>query len=151
MKYKLAGSEKQYITDHLIELIHRLSAGEKIALLQQIEAYIGGKNTEKRGLERTKCLLPINYISLLEMVTDYANDISPSGVFMQATPDLTLGDEIYLRINFSESSNPFQIPAEVVRSTSKGVGLKFKFKSQVQEAIITSLINGLKEMGLKTQ
>jgi Tfp pilus assembly protein PilZ len=66
---------------------------------------------------------------------------------MQATPDLTLGDEIYLLIDFSESSNPFQIPAEVVRATSKGVGLKFKFKSQVQEAIITSLINSLKETG----
>jgi Tfp pilus assembly protein PilZ len=147
MKRNVAESEKQSITNRLTELIRQLSPEEKIALFQQIEAYISGKNPEKREHERTKCFIPINYINLLEMVTDYANDISPSGVFMQATPDLTLGDEIYLLIDFSESSNPFQIPAEVVRATSKGVGLKFKFKSQVQEAIITSLINSLKETG----
>jgi Tfp pilus assembly protein PilZ len=141
--------EKQSITDRLFELIHQLSAEEKIALLQQIEAYIGGKNTEKRGHARTKCLLSLNYDNLLEKVIDYANDISPSGLFMQTTSNLAVGDVIYLRINFSEDSKPFQIPAEVIRATSKGVGLKFRFKSRVQQTIITSLINKLEKMEQK--
>ncbi len=139
-------SEKSDTKARLVDLIEQLSHPERISLLEQIKAYISGKKIEKRAHERTKCSLPINYISLLEMVTDYANDISPSGIFMQTDVDLDVGDEIFLRINFSENMNPFQIPAEVVRASSRGVGLRFQFKSQVQKAIVTSLIESLKEM-----
>jgi Tfp pilus assembly protein PilZ len=146
MKHNVAKYEKQSITDRLIELIREMSAEEKISLLQQIESYIADRSTEKRGSERIKCVLPINYLKLLEMVIDYANDISPSGLFMKTGSDFALGEEIYLRINFSKNSNPFQIPAKVIRTTDKGVGLKFKFRSQVQETIIATLINSLKKM-----
>lgn len=141
--------EKQSIMDRLFELIHPLSDEEKIALLHQIEAYIGGKNTDKRTHVRTQCLLSINYDNMLETVIDSASDISPSGLFMQTTSNLAAGDVIYLRINFSEDSKPFQIPAEVIRTTSKGVGLKFRFKSHVQQTIITSLINRIEKMKQK--
>lgn len=146
MNHNAAQSGRTGTTDRLMELIQQLSIAEQITLLEQVEGYIAGKETEKREHGRIQCDLPVNYINLLEMVTDYANDISPSGIFMPTDAELHVGDEIFLRINFSETVNPFQIPAEVVRASSKGVGLRFQFRSQVQKAIITSLINSLKAM-----
>ncbi len=72
-----------------------------------------------------------------------------AGIFMESEETFTIGEKIVLSINFSDSGNPFRIPSTIVCTTSKGIGLKFKFKSQVQEAIITSLIDNLKKTGTK--
>ncbi|MDP6396035.1 MAG: hypothetical protein QF466_11435 [Desulfobacterales bacterium] len=66
---------------------------------------------------------------------------------MESEETFTIGEKIVLSINFSDSGNPFRIPSTIVCTTSEGIGLKFK--SQVQEAIITSLIDNLKKTGTK--
>jgi Tfp pilus assembly protein PilZ len=100
---------------------------------------------EERGFERKPCTIAVDYSELDKAFTDYIRDISPSGAFMASHRPFHLGEEVFLRINFPEEQNPFKIPAEVVRTTAEGVGLRFKFKSKVQQEIITSLIENVKE------
>ncbi len=139
-------TEKNDVIDRLVELIYKMPRDEQISLLNKLEHYqLGEPNYRTRKYERSQCVISVDYESLDEAFKDYIRDISPSGIFMESEETFTLGEEIVLSINFSDSGNPFRIPTEVVRTTSEGIGLKFKFKSQVQEAIITSLIDNLKK------
>ncbi|MFQ5485624.1 MAG: PilZ domain-containing protein [Desulfobacterales bacterium] len=139
-------SNKNDVIDRLVELISGMPRDEQIVLLDKLENYQVDKSQYRtRKHERSHLVISVDYEALNEALRDYIRDISPSGVFMESKESFTIGEEIVLSINFSDSGNPFKIPAEVIRTTSDGVGLKFKFKSQVQEEIITSLIDNLKK------
>ncbi len=139
-------TEKNGVIDRLVELIYRMPREEQISLLNKLEHYqLGKPNYRTRKYKRSQCVISVDYKTPDDVFKDYIRDISPSGIFMESEETFTLGEEIVLAINFSDSGNPFRIPTEVVRTTSEGIGLKFKFKSQVQEAIITSLIDNLKK------
>ncbi|KKK93899.1 hypothetical protein LCGC14_2688280 [marine sediment metagenome] len=139
-------TEKNDVIDRLVELIYKMPRDEQISLLNKLEHYqLGKPNYRTRKYERSQFVISVDYETLDEVFKDYIRDISPSGIFMESEETFTLGEEIVLSINFSDSGNPFRIPTEVARTTSEGIGLKFKFKSQVQEAIITSLIDNLKK------
>lgn len=139
-------TEKNDVIDRLVELIYKMPRDEQIFLLNKLEHYqLGKPNYRTRKYERSQCVISVDYETLEETFKDYIRDISPSGIFMKSEETFTLEEEIVLAINFSDSGNPFRIPTEVVRTTPEGIGLKFKFKSQVQEAIITSLIDNLKK------
>jgi Tfp pilus assembly protein PilZ len=139
-------TEKNDVIDRLVELIYKMPRDEQISLLNKLEHYqLGKPNYRTRKYERSQYVISVDYETLDEAFKNYIRDISPSGIFMESEETFTLGEEIVLSINFSDSGNPFRIPTEVVRTTSEGIGLKFKFKSQVQEAIITSLIDNLKK------
>ncbi len=139
-------SDKNDVIDRLMELISKMPRDEQIVLLDKLENYQLDKSKYRtRKYERSHLVISVDYEALNEALRDYIRDISSSGVFMESRETFTIGEEIVLSINFSDSGNPFKIPAEVVRTTSDGVGLKFKFKSQVQKEIITSLIDNLKK------
>jgi len=134
------------VIGRLISLIHEMTPEERRMLLEQLEQNRLSYEAclEERAHERRECTIAVDYADIDRAFTDYIRDISPSGVFMLSRRKFQLGEEIYLRISFPEEQNPFKIPAEVVRTTLEGVGLKFKFKSQVQQVIIASLIKNLK-------
>ena len=50
-----------------------------------------------------------------------------------------------LSLSLADDDNGFRIPAEVVRTSEEGIGVKFKIQSQVQEDIIASLVDGLND------
>ncbi len=139
-------TEKNDVIDRLMELISKMPKDEQISLLDKLENYQLGKSKYRtRKYERSQFVISVDYEALDQALKNYVRDISPAGIFMESKETFTLGEEIVLSINFSDSGNPFRIPSEVIRTTSEGIGLKFKFKSQVQEAIITSLIDSLKK------
>ena len=138
-------TENNDVIDRLVELISKMPRTEQRSLLDKLENYQLGKSKYRsRKYERSQFVISVDYEALDDTLKDYIRDISPAGVFMESEETFTLGEEIVLSINFSDSGNPFRIPAEVVRTTSEGIGLKFNFKSQVQEAVITSFIDNLK-------
>ncbi len=139
------------VLGRLTSLIHQMTPEERLTLLHQLEERLLSPESclEERVFERRTCTLAVDYTDIERAYTDYIRDISSSGVFMLSTRSFQMGEEVFLRINFPEESNPFKIPAEVVRTTAEGVGLKFKFKSQVQKAIIASLIKNLKDPSTK--
>ena len=48
-------------------------------------------------------------------------------------------------MSLSEEGTAFKIPAEVVRKAPDGIGVRFKITSQVQRAIIESLMTDMRD------
>ena len=140
------------VLGRILELIHQMSEEERFILLAHIEKTMKNRDIslEEREYQRKAYTIAVDYVNLDRAITDYARDISPSGVFMVSKGAFQVGEEIFLRINFPDEQNPFKIPAKIVRTTSEGIGLKFKFKSQIQKEIITTLVNGLKKRSATT-
>ena len=98
----------------------------------------------ERQHDRKKCVITVDYATASRAFKDYIQDISSSGVFINTAETHKLGDEVVLVISFSSDQNPFKIPAQIVRQTDHGIGLRFNFQSQVQEAIVNSFVQGVK-------
>jgi len=135
------------VLGRLMNRIYQMTHEERLSLLNQLEHDFFARETslEERSFERKPCTIAVDYADIDRVFTDYIRDISPSGAFMLSKHGFQLGEEVFLRINFPEEQNPFKIPAQVVRTTPEGVGLKFKFKSKVQQEIITSLIENIRK------
>jgi Tfp pilus assembly protein PilZ len=54
------------------------------------------------------------------------------GVFLETRESFSEGEEILLTLSMAHYSKPFKITGEIVRSTPRGIGVKFKIVSQVQ-------------------
>jgi len=124
-------------TDRLYEIIKSMSEDEQKSLLKDLNK----RQIKKiRTHERQECLITVNYAHKGRAYQNYIQNISTEGVFIETREKFSVGDEILLTISYSSEARPFRIAGEVVRSISKGVGVKFKKLSQVQEEIIKSII-----------
>ena len=138
----------------LVELIYKMPAGRLETLLGQLEKEVPEKNTDEteRKHVRVDCFVSVDYTDSERVFKDYIEDISTSGVFIKTRESFSVGEEIVLSMSLSRAGSAFKIPATVVRAASDGIGVRFKTTSQVQEAIIESLIesiNAQKEMSAK--
>ena len=138
----------------LVELIYKMPAGRLETLLGQLEKEVPEKSTDEseRKHVRVDCFVSVDYTDSERVFKDYIEDISTSGVFIKTRESFSVGEEIVLSMSLSREGSAFKIPATVVRAASDGIGVRFKTTSQVQEAIIESLIesiNAQKEMSAK--
>ena len=145
-------SEQYQITGRLFDLIAKMKPEMRQTLLEHLEsgALNGLVQPSGRQYDRKKCLLTVDYATAERVFQRYIQNISKGGAFVETQESLDVGEEVILSITFSEEQNPFRIPAEVVRATETGVGLKFRFASEVQETIITRLISDVKEYTKKS-
>lgn len=124
-------------TERLFEIIKSMSEDEQKELLEYLNKI---RLNKIRKHEREQCLITVNYAAKGRAYQNFIQDISTEGVFIESRAKFSEGDEISLTISYSEEVRPFKITGEVVRITSKGVGVKFKKLSQVQEEVIKSII-----------
>jgi Tfp pilus assembly protein PilZ len=92
---------------------------------------------------RVDCFVSVDYTDSERVFKDYIEDISTSGVFIKTREAFSVGEEIVLSMSISREGSAFKIPAIVVRAAVDGIGVRFKITSQVQEAIIESLIESI--------
>ncbi len=144
--------ERYRTIGRLVELIHKMSEGRLRELLKQLETEMPGKSTgeSERKHVRVDCFVSVDYTDSERVFKDYIEDISTSGVFIKTRETFSVGEEIVLSMSLSRDGSAFKIPATVVRASPDGIGVRFKTTSQVQEAIIESLIesvNAQKDLG----
>jgi len=133
-----------------MRLIQQMTPEERLGLLKEIEKNPSRREKDQgRSNERKRYTLAVDYADVSRAFTDYLQDISVSGVFMISRRPFQVGEELFLRINFPHEVYPFKVLSEVVRITSEGVGLRFKFDDEKQQAVLASLIEGLKNSTLK--
>jgi Tfp pilus assembly protein PilZ len=138
----------------LVELIHHMPAGRLKSYLEQLEKETSEKEvgeSERRHV-RVDCFVSVDYTDSEKIFKDYIEDISTSGVFIKSRESFSIGEEIVLSMSLSREGSAFKIPATVVRVAPDGFGVSFKTTSQVQKAIIESLIesiNAQKDHGAK--
>jgi uncharacterized protein (TIGR02266 family) len=137
--------ERYTVIGRLVELIHNLSGERLENLLEQLEKEIleeAQKEGDRKNV-RISCLISVDYADSERVFKDYIQDISTGGVFIKTRESFSIGEEIVLSMSLAGDGNAFKIPAEVVRKAEDGIGVRFKLTSQVQKAIIESLLQSV--------
>ena len=137
--------ERYRLTGRIVELLQRMSVENLADLAKDLEkeAVARMKLDGDRKDLRINCLISVDYSDSDRFFKDYIQDISSGGVFIKTREPFSIGEEIMLSLSLSNDKNAFRIPAEVVRTSEEGIGVKFKIQSQVQEDIITSFVDGI--------
>ena len=139
-------TEKYDIIGRVVEQLYDMPVEDlKVFLKGLTENNLNFQGAQyERQHDRKKCVITVDYANASRVFKDYIQDISNSGVFITTTEPFEMGDEVVLVISFTGDQNPFKIPAQIVRQTDNGIGLRFNFQSQVQEAIVNSFVQEVK-------
>ena len=129
--------------DRLFEIISAMSEEEQKQLLNDLE---GGKTKKIRKHPRKECLITVHYASKGRAYQNFIQDISTEGVFIETRESFAVGDKLLLTISYSNEQRPFKIEGEVARVDPRGVGIKFKKVSQVQEELINLVVEKTAEL-----
>ena len=128
------------ITARLIELIKSMPEDEQRTLLKDLEE----KPFEgRRKHVRKPFLMAVDYSTQDHVYKDFIQDVSTGGVFIQTHMPFTVGQEVSLTFPLPNYQKHIKVTGEVVRSTTQGVGVKFKMADQDQTAMITSLLESI--------
>ena len=125
------------VTDQLIARIKRMTLENQAVLLKELDE---GQSRKLRQHDRKTFFMLVDYIVEGRYFRDFIQDMSDTGVFIKTSQDVPLGRKILMTFMSPDNQKPFKINGEVVRVTSEGVGVKFIVESQVQEAVIKSLV-----------
>jgi uncharacterized protein (TIGR02266 family) len=133
-------SNESRITARLIELIKNMPEDEQRSLLRDLEE----KPFEgRRKHVRKPFLMAVDYSTQDHVYKDFIQDISTGGVFIQTHMPFTVGQDVSLTFPLPNYQKHIKVTGEVVRSTTQGVGVKFKMADQDQTAMITSLLESI--------
>jgi len=129
------------VTDQLIARIKRMTLENQAVLLKELDE---GKGRKLRQHDRKTFFMIVDYIVEGRYFRDFIQDMSDTGVFIKTSQDVPLGRKILMTFMSPDNQQPFKINGEAVRVTSEGIGVKFIVESQVQEAVIKSLVQMIK-------
>lgn len=137
---------KENVTATLNKLIIDRPAEQQIALLKKLENL---RTKGERKQPRKSCKITVSYAKYLpdqrrfDVSSNYIEDISTGGAFIDTTDLLAVGQELLLSFTTEDASKPHKIAAEIIRTTSRGVGVKFKNLSEQQKEMIASMMQKL--------
>lgn len=123
----------------LYQLIIDLPENKRISLLEDLKDFALGK----RATPRKKCTMTTDYAIGDRAYRNFVKDISETGVFVQTSNPLTIGDEIVQSFSLSNKQIPFKFTGEIVRSGKDGFGVKFKNLTQYQKDILQSIFKNM--------
>ena len=129
------------VTDQLIARIKRMTMENQAVLLKELDK---GQDRKLRQHDRKTFFMIVDYIVEGRYFRDFIQDMSDTGVFIKTSQDVPLGRKILMTFMSPDNQQPFKINGEAVRVTSEGIGVKFIIESQVQEAVIKSLVQMIK-------
>jgi len=129
------------VTDQLIARIKRMTLENQAVLLKELDE---GQDGKLRQHDRKTFFMIVDYIVEGRYFRDFIQDMSDTGVFIKTSQDVPLGRQILMTFMSPDNQQPFKINGEAVRVTSEGIGVKFIVESQVQEAVIKSLVQLIK-------
>lgn len=129
-------SKESSVTERLIEFIKEMSEEDRQFLLQDLEQRQKGKRTHYRK----PFVTVVDYASDDGVYKDFIQNISAGGVFIETRIPFAVGQEISLTFPLPNRKKHIKILGEVVRSSDKGIGVRFKIAGLDQEATIRSLL-----------
>ena len=124
-------SSSNNIILRLMELILAMNHEQRLDLLSKLEEVpaedlsLGDRNDVRKGFEKN--------ISFSVQDREYraiCKDISNGGIFIQTDEVFTMGQAVILNIPFSDGNREIKVPAEIVRVSTNGIGLKFMKKDE---------------------
>ena len=137
---KLNKQIKKYniIISKLIEIILKLKQEQQLKLLKYAEELL---IEDKRSSVRKACEIPINFASQNQIFTDQIKDISKSGLFIETTKPLFVGERVIMSFNMNGYDRPFKIRGEIVHANRLGVGVEYRDISPYIADMIGALVD----------
>ena len=126
-----AHSNSNSIILRLIEMILAMNDEQRLDLLNKLEEMptedlsLGNRNAVRKDFETN--------ISFSVHDREYeaiCKDISNGGIFIQTKDVFSVGQTVILNIPFSDGNREIKVPAEIVRVSRHGIGLKFMKKDE---------------------
>ena len=116
----------------LIKQILEMTGVQRLDLLKQLEQVpvkdlsLGERDSVRRSYDQT-----ITFSTQDRQFTAPCKDISNGGIFIQTGEMFQIGQLVLLEIPFSHGKESIKIPAEIVRVSAEGIGLKFIKKENI--------------------
>ncbi|UCD32720.1 MAG: PilZ domain-containing protein [Desulfobacterales bacterium] len=106
----------------LIRMIMEMSDSERKELLNKWEQY---RRPEMRKYPRKPAFIPVDCSSFEACFTDFIQDISSGGVFIQTDGNFFVSQQITLTFTIPKAKEDITVSGEVVRVGTQGIGVKF--------------------------
>ncbi len=117
---------KDSITVSLITLILDMPYDRQVALLKQLEETpTTTLDLSDRDDARKTYSSTINFTLGGRSYQGDSKDISSGGMFIETNESFSIGEIITLSIPFSDKNRNIKVPAEIMRVTDYGIGVKF--------------------------
>ena len=116
--------EPDGVSVRLIRMILAMTDEQQLALYKQLN-----QTSAQSASERDDIRLPyaqtVPFICKEHSYTGISEDISSSGMFIEVQGAFQVGQTIIATIPVSNDRKHFKIPAEIVRVTAQGIGIRF--------------------------
>lgn len=122
-------SNSNSIILRLMERILAMNDEQRLDLLSKLEELpaedlsLGDRNDVRKSFEKN-----ISFSVQDRSYKAISKDISNGGLFIQTNEVFTLGQTVMLNIPFSDGSRDIKVPAEIVRVSNQGIGVRFMKK-----------------------
>jgi len=103
------------------------------------------KQSERRRYKRVSCALPVEFVYKEWSYKAVISNISLSGIFIQTENPFSVGDEMDIAFYSQTLEKGCNIPGEVVRRATNGIGIELKPMGINQMAILRTIINEVTE------
>ena len=134
MENGLKNGNSLSLTERLKSLIDNLTEEKKSLLLDLLLEW---QQKEQRNDRRIPCLVAVDYYDQRKIYRDFIQDLSRGGVFIETKESFEQGQKISLTFTLPSSQTHFKATGEIVRTSPKGIGIRFSNKlSKYQEEII---------------
>ena len=122
MEDKGSQLDRYEVQARLIRMIMEMSDAEKRDLLMKWEQRL---HDELRKYPRKPSFIPVECSSFEACFTDFIQDISSGGVFIQTDGHFFIGQQITLTFTIPKAGVDTTVGGEVVRVNSQGIGVRF--------------------------
>jgi hypothetical protein len=129
---RLTSQLKDVLSD-ISSYIDRASEEQKRRLLGMVEEL---RQTDRRQHPRTPCSIEVTVDGVY---TDFIENISAGGVFIQTSAPFSVGQHITLVFPFPSSEAPSRMSGEIVWKSAVGVGVKFSSVSHELKELMESV------------
>jgi Tfp pilus assembly protein PilZ len=107
-------------------LITNLSEAKRWDLLDKLESFQKSKITEMREHPRRPSFIPVECRSHDVCFTDFIQDISRGGVYIQTDGNFYVGQTITLTFSLHKDKDIMSVKGKVARIDTGGIGVKFE-------------------------
>ena len=121
----IANLPKSESRKHLSVLIPNLSVTKRLKLLKKLGNWHHSKIAELSEHPRESSFIPAECVSDGVSFTDFIQNISNGGVFIQTDADFYIGQQITMTFSLPKVDKDITVSGKVVRFDSQGIGVKF--------------------------
>ena len=137
------------LNSYLYKLIIDLSHEKKLQLLHQMRDMVTDTpaghtiDLEERITPRKKCSIDVNMATPDQSFRYVILDISTGGMFIKADEFLNVGQKLSLNFSYPGVGNVSRLPAEIVRRSPDGVGVKFSDVTPLHRQQLKTLVHNI--------